>query len=79
MSRSPCPRPAQAADTGAGCSVGQGRLSGKLVKIKKKRLRLTLVNYSDENTQAQRGKQKDINKFGCLFNVDLWASLQKKH
>lgn len=22
--------------------------------------------------------QKDLDKFGCVFNVDLWTSLQKK-
>ena len=36
------------------------------------------MNYFDENTQAQAGKQKDIDKSGCLFNADLWTSLQKK-
>ena len=33
------------------------------------------VNYPDENTEIQTGKQKDLNKFGCLFNVHLWTSL----
>ena len=68
---------------GAGGSVGQERLSGKSVKIVKKKkkkeegLGLILVNYSDKKTQTQAGKQKDINKFGCLLNVDLWTSLQR--
>lgn len=35
------------------------------------------MNYSDENTETQVGKQKDINKFGILVNVDLWTSWQK--
>lgn len=77
MPHSPSPSPAWAADTGAGCSRGQGKLSRKLGKKCLNRLKLNLVNYSDENTQAQAGKQKDIDKSGCLFNADLWTSLQK--
>lgn len=66
----PQPYPIQAADTGAGCSVSRRRLSRKLVQ----KLTCILVNYSDENTETEAGKHKDVNRFGCSFNVDLWTS-----
>lgn len=37
------------------------------------------MSYSDADTETQVGKQKDINKFGILFNVDLWTLWQKTH
>lgn len=77
MPHSPCCSPAQAADTGAVVQEVRGNCR-KLGKNCLNRLRLNLVNYSDKNTQAQVGKQKNIDKSGCLFNADLWTSLQKK-